>query len=273
MSSLFNQESDDDKQKFMFKSYRPQVSPRAQLTGWLLACVLATAGAVGVQAEARSFTFGIEPDISSRYLWRGMAQGQGPVCQTSAWVSAADFTFTPWTNIVLGNKVDRWRFNELDLFFDWAGEWHNIKIAPCFGLYLYPNQPEVATTADLTLELSIPVGSLQASSAHTIDLLAAAGAYFGEAGLSVEHELAAGLSLNAQVSVGWASAKFNQAFAGTSRSAMNLAGAEVSFTWSIGNALYLMPHAELNLFTDRELRETQGSITTFAAGLAVGKEF
>src|SRR5262245_1281042 len=55
--------------------------------------------------EARTpFTYGAEMDFNSRYVWRGLLLGNGPVAQPSAWISAYGFTFIGWGNVALTSR-------------------------------------------------------------------------------------------------------------------------------------------------------------------------
>src|SRR5688572_13068726 len=68
-----------------------------------------------VEPEAPAASFGFETDFSSRYVWRGLTLSEGPVQQTSAWVSKGPLTYTLWSNFVLGKGDNRGRFDEVDL--------------------------------------------------------------------------------------------------------------------------------------------------------------
>src|SRR5262245_60166899 len=57
--------------------------------------------------KAPKVTYGFETDFNSRYVWRGIAQSEGPVEQTTAWVSVSGFTFCAWGNMELGRGPQR----------------------------------------------------------------------------------------------------------------------------------------------------------------------
>src|SRR5262245_19688499 len=57
-------------------------------------------------------TYGFETDFNSRYVWRGIALSQGPVEQTTAWVSISGFTFYTWGNMAFKNGPQRGGFNQ-----------------------------------------------------------------------------------------------------------------------------------------------------------------
>jgi len=224
-------------------------------------------------ARAAAFSFGGELDPNSRYVWRGAALSSGPVAQPSVWFSLGDFTFTPWANFALGAEDNQWKFNEVDLALSYEREWQGFNLSPSLACYLYPNQDDAPATVELGLELGRPVGPIEVSTSHAVDLLADRGAYYGTAGLGYEHELLSELSAGLSVEAGWGSARFNEANFEVARTALNLVGAEASVEWSPGGLFYLRPHAGLSVLVDSELSEAAGNRTLVWAGLAIGKEF
>ncbi len=224
-------------------------------------------------AETAPLSFGAELAPASRYFWRGMAASEGPVAQPSVWLTLGDFTFSPWANFVLGREDNQWKFNEVDLTISYEREWFGVEFSPWVAYYLYPNQADVPATAELCLELSRPVGPLEVSTSHTVDLLAYPGAYYGTLGLEYEHELASELCAGLSVEAGLGSAKFNQSYLGVSRTTLSAVEAEVSLTWSPGSLLYLRPFVRLGRLVDSELSEAAETQNTFSVGLAIGKEF
>jgi hypothetical protein len=241
--------------------------------GWsCLLLALAGPGLIRAQDNAGTTSFGIEVAPSTRYVWRGIVLSQGPVAQPSAWVSAHDFTLTVWGNYGLNRESPPWRFNETDLTLDYDREWLGLAFEPELGAYLYPGQAGT-NTAEASLKVSRPVGPVSVFSDHSVDVIATPGAYFGDAGLSFEHELVQDLCVEASVRAGWASARFNDANLGVNRAALSMAGADLALSWSPGGLLYLSPHGALSVLLDRELRAAVTSPLLITGGLAIGREF
>ena len=221
---------------------------------------------------ATELSFGAELDGNSRYVWRGLAS-ESPVLQPSAWVSLAGFTLTPWANFALREDDAPAGFNELDFTLDYSRDIVNLTVNPSFSVYLYPNQADAPPTGELALALSYPVGPVCICTDHSVDLIATPGAYFGDAGLSYEADLTPSLTVGASASVGWGSARFNEANLDVNRAALNVAGTDLALTWSPGGLFYLRPHAALSVLLDRELRAAVTSPLLITGGLAIGKEF
>jgi hypothetical protein len=218
-------------------------------------------------------TVGLEADLVSRYVWRGLALSDGPVLQPSVWASFAGFTLTPWVNVALHEDSARAGLNELDLALDYSRDVFDLTVDPSFAMYLYPNQADAAPTGELAVALSYPVGPISIFTNQSVDLIATPGAYFGDAGLSIESELARNLSVEASVRAGWASARFNDANLGVNRAALNMGGADLALTWSPGGWFYLRPHGALSVLFDPELRAAVTSPLLITGGLAIGREF
>jgi hypothetical protein len=223
--------------------------------------------------SASELSLGAELDANSRYVWRGLALSEGLVLQPSVWASLAGFTLTPWANFAFGESGAPAGFNELDVTFDYSRDVLNLTVNPSLSLYSYPNQDDAPPTGELTLALSHPVGPVSIFTDHSLDLIAAPGAYFGDVGLSYETDLIPGLTAEASAYAGWGSARFNEFSIGVKRAALNVAGADLALSWSPGGLFYLRPHAALSVLLDRELRAEVSSTSLIAGGLAVGREF
>jgi hypothetical protein len=223
--------------------------------------------------NASEFNFGAELDGNSRYVWRGLALSDGPVLQPSAWVSLAGLTLTPWANFAFGENDAPAGFNELDVTLDYSRDIVNLTVNPSFSVYLYPNQDDAPPTGELALALSYPVGPVSIFTNHSADLIAAPGAYFGDAGLNYESDLVSSLTVETSAYVGWGSARFNETNLDVNRAALNMGGADLALTWSPGGVFYVRPHAALSVLLDRELRDAVPNPLLITAGLAIGKEF
>ena len=199
----------------------PPIGSRPSLRHAILAIILAGLLASGV---ASPLTAGLEADFVSRYVWHGLALSDGPVLQPSVWASFAGFMLTPWANVALHEDSARAGLNELDFTLDYSRDFSDLTVNPSFSVYLYPNQADAVPTGELAVALSYSVGPVSAFTDQSFDVIATPGAYFGDAGLSFENELARNLSVEASARAGWASARFNDANIGVNRAALNMGG-------------------------------------------------
>lgn len=212
-------------------------------------------------------TGGMETDANSRYVWRSIDQGYGPVLQPSVWGSLSNLTLSLWGNVAATGLT------ELDPALSYSAEWRGFSFEPSFACYLYPAEPDPFGTAELSLNVARPLGPLEVFTDHSLDVVGYPGAYYGDIGLSFERELTSSLSGGASASIGWASAQFNEECLGVRRGALNCTEAEASLTWSTFWLLYLRPHVAASSLLDAELRAATERPWNVTAGLAVGREF
>ncbi len=224
------------------------------------------------EAKSSEITYGFETDFNSRYVFRGIADSQGPVKQSTAWVTVSGFTFYAWGNFVLSREPQQGEFSELDFGVAYKREWKKLTVEPAFDYYIYRSPAPVKDppTGEASLKLSYPIGPARVFTKQIFDVGSYRGAYFGEAGLAYEHKLDRKTTVATTFSLGWASAKFNEAYVGVPRRAFNLVGAEVSLTHAPNHRFYLRPHIEFTRITDGQLRSHLNSPTIGNFGLALG---
>jgi hypothetical protein len=222
---------------------------------------------------ASELSCGAEFDGNSRYVWRGLALGNGSVLQPAAWASLAGLTLTPWVSLAFREGDARAGFNELDSTLAYSRDMSSLTVNPPFAFCLYPDEVDAPPTGELALAPCRPVGPVSVFTDSSVDLIATPGAYYGDAGLGFEPDLIRNLAIEASASVGWGSAWFNAASLGANRPAFNTAGGDFAPTWSPGGLLYLRPRAALSVLLDRELRTAVPSPPLIAGELAVGRDF
>lgn len=234
-------------------------------------CLLcATAAAQDEQIQQLSW--GLETDYNPRYVWRGLAFSEGAVAQTSLWATTRGTTFSIWANSNL-ETVDGRQTNEVDYALSWEGSWHGVSLEPMLQVYTYPHQVGSPSTAEADLKFSWPLGPLTAFTTHTMDVHEYRGAYFGDAGVSFQKQLGKNVELESSVSLGWGSAKFNEAYIGPARSALNVSAFDLGVTWHTRGGYYIRPHLGITRILNNELRGAVAEHSLTNLGLAVGTEF
>jgi hypothetical protein len=233
---------------------------------------LAQQNAGGEQKVAAKFTWGAETDFNSRYVWHGITNSEGPVQQSSLWVSKSGLTLMVWGNVALGDEPQQRRMNEVDLIFSYQREWKRVRIEP--AVLFYSDRPLVRVddppSGMASIKLSVPLGRLRAFTNQEMDFVSYRGAYFGDVGLSFERELGKATTLTSTITLGWGSAKFNEVFIGPHTWAVNITGFEMSLACALPGGLYLRPHLEFSRVIDRQLRGQLASPTKVNVGVAVG---
>lgn len=238
----------------------------------ILASSLCRAQDASVTASSgaeRTISLGVEADMNTQYIWRGIVFESSPVIQPSVWVSARSLTLSVWNSHAPRRETGVGIGDEVDFILTHEHDWQLVSSEFEFGYYIYPGDDESPATSEVTASFSRSAGFLSASTRHTFDILEYRGSYYGEASLSAEYDAACGLDFETRAFTGWASAEFNEAYAGVSHSAFNLAGLEAAITFRIAGPLYVRPHVETYFTLDRIIAEaTQHHVTS--AGLAFG---
>jgi hypothetical protein len=241
-------------------------------------CVLCASAAAQDQPAAEEeeqfqpLTWGLESDYNPRYVWRGLAWTQGAVTQTSLWATAGGTTYSIWANSNM-ESVDGRQTDEVDYAVSRECAWRNVTIEPMLQVYTYPHQQDAPSTAEADLKFSWPLGPLTAFTTHTLDVHEYRGAYFGDVGLSWQRELGKHAEFETSVSLGWASAKFNETYIGPAKSALNVGSFDLSLTWHARGATYIRPHLGITRILNGELRDAVQDPSIVNLGLAIGTEF
>ncbi len=225
------------------------------------------------EASEPPVTGGMEVDYVSRYMWRGQRWSRGPVLQPSGWISARDFTFSVWSNFVLGEELQQGKFNEVDFYLSYAGHWGKLTIEPTFQHYVYPGQNHSPPTGEVALKLAYPlVGGTAFFATQTWDVLEYGGSYFLETGLEWEREVDARTTAEAAFTLGIGSGRFNEVYIGPHVTALNAVVFEAAVTHYLTDKLYIKPHLGISTILDGHLRDQLRGPDTVYAGILVGSD-
>jgi hypothetical protein len=229
---------------------------------------------VAAAKPASPISGGAEIDFSSRYVWQGIAYTRGPVQQSSAWITAGHWTFEAWGNQILNNDAMRGQLTEYSITLGYSWTRHGWTIEPSCEKWV--NHPSNADTGPNTgvcyARISHHAGPFTVYTTHNLDIQSYRGAYWGDAGISREQTWGR-WKLEASISGGWASSKFDEAYIGRAKNAFNLLTAGSSITVSLPHHIYLRPHFEFSRIMDRQLRQQLSSPTLWNGGLALGVSF
>jgi len=222
-----------------------------------------------------TLSFGTETDSGSEYVWRGIVLGNRPFVQPSVWISASGFTLIAARNITAADVPESVVLHTTDLTLTYGRNWKNLRIEPAIEAYLNGRLAGIhdPNTIEGQLKLSYPAGPLRLFTIHSFDVLAYKGSYFGEAGAGYERRVTNKASFALSLHSGWASSKFNEAYIGVNKPAINFVGAGGSFTRYVNRYLYFQPHFEFSEIVDRQLRQHLPRPTVINFGLAMGIEF
>jgi hypothetical protein len=222
-------------------------------------------------ASAQSPTAGADVDTVSRYVWRGVPYSDGAAVQPSVWTSVHGLTVSFWSNLVVADRIDRGKFNHLFVAAIYSTDAGRFTIEPGVQAWHTKAFGEVAavTTAEGLVGVSRDVGAWQIFTNHTVDLQAYRGAYIGDAGLSHRQAMGPRAEVVTQFAVSWATARYNSAYVGVAKSALNYASLSGHVAIRLDDHWSLRPHAEWQPIIDAALRRALQSKAFFTAGVAV----
>ena len=222
-------------------------------------------------ASAQSPTAGADIDVVSQYIWRAVPYSEGATVQPSIWKSVHALTLSLWSNLVVVDRIDRGQFNHLFVSATYRAEAARFTIEPGVQAYHTKAFDDVAATTSTegVVRISTDVSALRVFTNHSVDVQAYRGAYFGDAGLAHIRRIGPRAEVSTQVAVSWATARFNDAFFGVAKSALNYASLSGHVAIRLNDRWSLRPHAELQPIIDAALRHALQENVFFTAGVGV----
>ena len=222
---------------------------------------------VPVARIASAQSAGADVDVVSSYVWRGVPYSEEIAVQPSIWGSVDQLTMSFWSNLVAGDRIDRGRFNHLFVMATYSEDVGRFTIEP--GIQAYYTKAvgtiDAVTTAEGIVRLSTPAGPFQLFTDHTVDLRTYRGAYIGDAGIAHERRISTRYEVATEFLVSWATARYNRAFAGVAKTALNYGSLNARVAIRINERWSLRPHVEWQPIFDRDLRaalDTTRFVTT-----------
>jgi len=239
-----------------------------------LLIAVASTPALAQDAGPRRVSYGVELAYRSGHADRGYLISDRPVVQPVTWIDWNGAEFSAWGSVPLTMNSDgsRPQIVELELGREYtAGK---FTITPAGRMWFYRNAVDGERDRSLEgwLYLSYNAGPISLFTQHSLDVMSYKGAYFVDAGIESEHEVASWLSIGGLLGAGAGSAQFNDAYFGVPISAVDRIRTEAWLTIS-ANHFYIGPHIEYSTMVDRAVRAGAAKPDYFLIRLAVGGEF
>lgn len=248
----------------------PQAN-RAFLAAWL--CL--AAWCPPASAQQRPISYGVEVAFSSGHASRGFIISDRPVIQPVAWVSARGVEFSVWSSFTLARNTDHSRPRIAELELTREHEWGRFSVAPAITMYFYRDMLSVDRDRSVEgwLHLSYDVGPFRLFTDQSVDVLTYRGAYFGEAGIKTERHVSQLVDMGGSVGAGWASAKFNDAYAGVAKAGLDRIRLEGWVTAHVKPHYYIGTQLEFSTIVNQRVRAALARPTFVLIGLTTGVEF
>jgi hypothetical protein len=258
----------------------------SKVHGWCVAAGLTFVGCApafpqvtspgpAISPPGRGISYGLEIAFSSGHADRGFVLSDRPVVQPVLWLSGSGVEFSAWSSFTLGETTDGLSPQIVELELTREHEWRNLKVAPAIRMFLYHDALSSYSTRSIEgwLYLSYDAGPFRLFTNHSVDVLTYRGAYFGEAGIESERRVSPRIELGGSVAAGWASSRFNDAYAGVVKSALDRISVEGWLTAHVTPHFYIGPHVEFSAIVDRAVRAELTRPTYFFVRLTTGAEF
>ena len=229
-------------------------------------------GSAGVDLGERD-SIGVELDVNSRFLYRGLALSEGPVVQPSVWAKRWGFTGAVVANVLLNDEPPLRRVTHVTPALTWAHTWGALTVEPGVLYYYSSNTGDgPQTTAEVALDVAYAVGDgFRIALTNHVDVRTIAGAYY--ATLGPEYEYAdedAGWTIRTGLGLAFANAKLNEEYFGVARSAFDLVEARLAVQHDLSDVFYFVLHTEATLLLPSSLRSQVVAATLVNGGAALG---
>ena len=217
----------------------------------------------------------MEIALSSGHADRGIVISDRPVVQPVTWVSGKGVSFSVWGSLTLGETTDGSRPQILEMELTREHQGRHLTVGPAVRMFFYRDPLSIDSSRSIEgwLYVSYSVGPLRLFTNHSVDVLAYRGAYFGEAGFALERRDSERIKVGGSWGIAWASSRFNHAYVGIDKSALNRLSVEGWLTAYVKPGLYIGPHFKFSTTVDRAVRAALARPTYFFVGLTTGVEF
>jgi hypothetical protein len=219
-------------------------------------------------------TYGVEIAFRSGHADRGFIINDRPVVQPVMWFSGSGTEFSVWSSFALAQTTDDARPHIVELELTHEQRWGKVRVGPAIRMYFYHDALNAERDRSLEgwLNLSYDVGPIRLFTRHSLDVLTYKGAYFVDAGIESEHRVSPRLEIGGSLGAGWASWRFNYAYAEVAKSTLDRFRAATWLTVYV-KRFYVGPHLEFSTIVDPAVRAAVTRPTYLLVRLSMGGQF
>ena len=218
--------------------------------------------------------YGAGVALGSGHADRGFLISDRPVLQPETWLGWGGTELSLWSSFTLAQTTDGSRPQIVELELTRRQTWGRLVLGPAVRAFLYhdPLSPASTRSVEAWLNLTYDMGPVSLYTNQSVDVLAYPGAYFGEAGIASEHHVSPDVAVGGSLGAGWASAAFNDAYAGIATAALDRLSVQAWLTARLRPHLTIGPRVELSTIVDPAVRAQLAHPTYLLLGLTTGLE-
>ena len=218
-------------------------------------------------------SYGLYVDFNTLYVWRGFAFSKANVLQPSVSVTIYNVNLNLWGNFDSQPERSGRYFNEYDISVSLPFSLWKFDVEPSFQYFAYPHSEELKSTIELGVKISYPVKDFTIYNSDNFDVKSYPGSYYGELGLGYEKQFKKDFSFGFASGFGWSTAKFNDAYAGVNKAALNAVFLNMFCNYKPDEHFSFKPRVELCTILDKQVREASGNNYILNFGISLSEEF
>ena len=242
---------------------------------WFALVACAATPALAQDVPTQRLSYGVELGFGSGHADRGFMISDRPVVQPVTWVDWSGAEFSVWSNFPIAQNTDGSRPRIVEMELVRAQQWGHLSVAPAVRMFFYHDAFNRYSERSMEgwLYLSYATGPVRWFTNQSLDFLTYRGAYYGEAGVTTERSASGSLKLGGALAAGWASATFNDAYAGVPRAGLDRLSASAWLTVHLTPHVYVGPYVEYSSIVNEQVRVAVPRPTYLVARLTTGAEF
>ena len=250
----------------------------------MLAMLAGSLSAVAVAAANDGEKLGVSTEVGilSAYVRRGRVVNDEAVIQPAVTLFRAGLTVDVWANMDLTDEAtgEAEEFSELDLTLSYAADIQPFTIELGLVEYLFPHQTDAVTndlgtalpgTREAFLCVTLPEGPVTPSATLYYDLDEAEG-FYAMAEISYNFDIADGVTMALNASLGYGSSDYNSFYFGVDEGAFNDLSVGAWATLAVWQSLSVTPGIQYSQLLDAGIADAAGNSSRTVVSLAASYE-
>lgn len=216
---------------------------------------------------------GVEVDVPSRSISRGVPLNDGPAVQPSMWIGLGGASATAWMSFdpALAAETGH-RPTDFNGVLAYETSFGPVTVAPSATWITFPGLTGVPQTVELALDATLELGPVAVCTTNVVDAVAFEGAWFVRAGLCATLSLAGLGTLEADVGAAGGNRRFHEANAAVATTGLGHVETNLGWTLPVLAGTYVRLHGTYSRLVHPALIAARSEVQLAVGGLAVGAE-